>query len=141
MSGLDAETFEELATMVGIHAAGEVLMLAVARACGDNAGLWSQALSLGIPSQQQEWPTLSTLQKNYDNVFGTLEKDKTGGEQDNAEFRETCGGEAGANSAKVRKSVRSQRRKLGTAPAPKKRVADRAERDRLARSPDEPDVR
>ena len=107
MSGMDAESFEELATMLGIHAAGEVLMLAVARACGDNAGLWNQALSLGIPSQQQEWRTLSTLQKNYDNVCGTMEK----------------------------------RRKLGTAPAPKKRVADREERDRLARSPDEPDVR
>ena len=53
MAKMDAQTFEELATVLGTHAAGEVLLLAVARACGDNAGLWNQAHSIGIPWQRK----------------------------------------------------------------------------------------
>ena len=104
MARMDSQTFEELATMLGTRAAGEVLLLAVARACGHTASLWNQAHSVGIPWQRKKWTALSTLQEEYNGGVETLlpvllERGRTGGGQDNAEYRETCGGENGASSA------------------------------------------
>ena len=120
MARMDAQTFAELATMVGTRAAGEVLLLAVARACTGNAGLWNKAHSVGIPWQRKNWTALSTLQKQY-----------------NADMWEWCGGEDGASSAAC-ESPYAPRAGLGTAPAPKQRVADGEERDAaLSGSPKE----
>ena len=65
MARMDAQTFEELATMIGTRAAGEVLLLAVARACRHTASLWNQAHSVGIPWHRKNWTALSTLVQQY----------------------------------------------------------------------------
>ena len=65
MARMDAQTFEELATVLGTRAAGEVLLLAVARACKHTPSLWNQAHSVGIPWQRKNWTALSTLVKQY----------------------------------------------------------------------------
>ena len=62
---MDAQSFEKLANVLGTHAAGEVLLLAVARACGDNASLWNKARSAGIPWQRKNWTALSKVQEQY----------------------------------------------------------------------------
>ena len=68
---MDAQTFEELATMLGTRAAGEVLLLAVARACKHTPSLWNQAHSVGIPWQRKKWTALSTLIKQYNSGVET----------------------------------------------------------------------
>ena len=65
MAKMDVQRFDRLATMLGTHAAGEVLLLAVARTCGDNASLWNKARLAGIPWQRKNWTALSKLQKQY----------------------------------------------------------------------------
>ena len=90
MARMDAQTFEELATVLGTRAAGEVLLLAVARACGDNAGLWNKAHSVGIPWQRKNWTALSTLKKQYNGGVETelpalLERERTGGGENDAD--------------------------------------------------------
>ena len=52
---MDVQSFENLARLLGAHAAGEVLLLAVARACEGNASLWAEARSAGIPWQRKNW--------------------------------------------------------------------------------------
>ena len=52
MAKMDAQSFEHLANVLGTHAA-EVLLLAVARTCGDNASLWNKARLTGIPWQRK----------------------------------------------------------------------------------------
>ena len=53
MAKIGAQNFEHLAEKLGINAAGEVLLLAVARTCGDNASLWDKARRAGIPWQHK----------------------------------------------------------------------------------------
>ena len=60
LAKMDAQSFEKLANVLGTHAAGEVLLLAIARACGDNVGLWNKAHLVGIPWQRKNWTALST---------------------------------------------------------------------------------
>ena len=64
MAKMDVQSFENLARLLGTQAAGEVL-LAVAKACGDNVRLWNTARSAGIPWQQKSWTALSKLQEQY----------------------------------------------------------------------------
>ena len=133
MARMDAQTFEELATVLGTRAAGEVLLLAVARACGGNAGLWNKAHSVGIPWQRKKWTALSTLQEHYNGGVETLlpallERERTGGGEDNADTWEWCGGKDGARSSGSIIPY-APRAGLGTAPAPKRRLADDEERD------------
>ena len=68
---MDAQSFEHLACVLGTHAAGEVLLLAVSRSCGDNANLWKKARSAGIPWQRENWTALSKLQKQYNRAVET----------------------------------------------------------------------
>ena len=88
MAKIDAQSFEFLANRLGIRAAGEVLLLALARVCGDNADLWNQARLLGIPWQSKNWTALSKLQKQYNGGVETeplpalLECEKTAPEDD-----------------------------------------------------------
>ena len=70
MAKMDVQLFEHLACVLGTHAAGEVLLLAVARACGDNSSLWNKACSLGIPWQRKNWTALSKLQMQYNSHTG-----------------------------------------------------------------------
>ena len=65
MAKMDAHVFAKLATVLGTHGAGEVLLLAVARACGGDASLWDKARSVGIPWQRKNWPALSKVQEQY----------------------------------------------------------------------------
>ena len=128
MARMDAETFEELATVLGAHAAGEVLLLAVARVCGDNAGLWNKSHSIGIPWQRKKWTALSTLKKQYnDGVESALpaleESEKTGSGEDNADMWEWYGGADGVSSARSIIPY-APRAELDTAPAPKRRLDD-----------------
>ena len=88
MAKVDAQTFEHLANVLGTHAAGEVLLLAVARACGDNADLWNKARLVGILWQRKNWTALSKLQRQYNGGVETeplpslLESEKTAPEDD-----------------------------------------------------------
>ena len=92
MAQMDAQSFQQLANVLGTHAAGEVLLLAVARACGENASLWNKARLVGIPWQRKTWTALSTLQNQYN---GGVE---TGVWEDNAEGGETLVAEHGASA-------------------------------------------
>ena len=65
MAKIEVQTFEILANVIGIRAAGEMLLLALARGCGDNADLWNKARLLGIPWQRKNWTALSKLQRQY----------------------------------------------------------------------------
>ena len=56
---------EALANKIGVGGAGEVVLLAVARKCGDNPLLWSEARLLGIPWLQKRWSSLSQLEQDY----------------------------------------------------------------------------
>ena len=62
---MDVQVFEHLASLIGTHAAGEVLLLAVARTCGDKDSLWKKACSAGIPWQRKKWTALSNLENQY----------------------------------------------------------------------------
>ena len=53
MAKIDVQTFDKWVTALGAHAAGEVLLLAVTRVCGDDSGLWTRARALGIPWQHE----------------------------------------------------------------------------------------
>ena len=132
MAKMDAQSFDKWAAVLGTHAAGEVLMLAVARACGDDAGLWHKAHSVGIPWRQKTWTALSRLQERYNGGVKTelralLERERTGGGEDDAEFWDPCGGEDGASPAACAGPY-APKAGLGTAPAPKQHVADNEER-------------
>ena len=48
-------------------AAFEVLLLAIARKCGDEVEEWERAGALGIPLQRKRWSSLTSLQ-SYDNA-------------------------------------------------------------------------
>ena len=72
MAKIDVQNFEHLAEKLGINAAGEVLLLAVARTCGDNASLWGKARSAGIPWQHKNWTSLSKLQQQYNGAVEIL---------------------------------------------------------------------
>ena len=67
-SGMQRDEFEQLADKLGLGAAGEVLLLAVARKCGDKREEWSKARALGIPWQQKRWSWLSKLQSSYNDA-------------------------------------------------------------------------
>ena len=88
MANIETQSFEFLAKVIGTHAAGEVLLLAVARACGDNADLWNKARRVGIPWQRKNWTALSKLQRQYNGGVETeplpalLESEKTAPEDD-----------------------------------------------------------
>ena len=88
MAKMDALSFERLAKLLGAQAAGEVLLLAVARVCGDNVNLWNKARLAGIPWQRKNWTALSKLQKQYNGGVETeplpalLESEKTAPEDD-----------------------------------------------------------
>ena len=43
-------------------AAAEILLLTIAKTCGENRRLWQSAEELGIPWQQKTWCALSELQ-------------------------------------------------------------------------------
>ena len=97
MTKVDAQDFERLAKAIGAHAAGEVLLLAVAQACGDNASLWNKARSVGIPWQHKNWTALSKLQKQYNGGVETeplpalLESEMTAPEDDNGPYAPIAG--------------------------------------------------
>ena len=61
----DVQSFENLARLLGACAVGEVLLLAVARACEGNASLWDEARLAGIPWQHKNWTALKELQSQY----------------------------------------------------------------------------
>ena len=88
MAKIDAQIFEFLANALGVHAAGEVLLLALARACGNNADLWRKARLVGLPWPRKNWTALSKLQKQYNGGVETeplpalLESEKTAPEDD-----------------------------------------------------------
>ena len=65
MAKMDAQSFEHFANVLGTHAAGEVLLLAVAEVCGDDNKLWGKARSIGIPWQRKNWTALTKLQMQY----------------------------------------------------------------------------
>ena len=58
MTNMDVQSFEQLARLLGVQAAGEALLLAVARTCGGDASLWNKARSAGIPLQRKNWAAL-----------------------------------------------------------------------------------
>ena len=104
MANMDAQSFDNLANVFGTHAAGEVLLLAVARVCGDNVNLWNNARSVGIPWRRKNWSALTKLQKQYNDGVDTAlpalpEHEKTSGWEDNAEEGETMAGGEGASAA------------------------------------------
>ena len=72
MVKIGAQNFEHLAEKLGINVVGEVLLLAVARTCGDNASLWDKARSAGIPWQHKNWASLSKLQQQYNGAVEIL---------------------------------------------------------------------
>ena len=71
MAKIEVQTFEILANRLGIRAAAEMLLLIIARGCGENADLWNQARLLGIPWQSKNWTALSKLQKQYNRAVET----------------------------------------------------------------------
>ena len=72
MAEVEVESFEQLACNVGTRVAGEVLLLAVARACEGNASLWDEARSAGIPWQRKNWTALSKVQEQYTGAVEAL---------------------------------------------------------------------
>ena len=100
---MDAQSFEHLACVLGTHVVGEVLLLAVARTCGDNASLWNKARSAGIPWQRKNWTALSKLQKQYNRAVETallplLESQETVLRADRAEESKSLVGGDGSSS-------------------------------------------
>ena len=60
---ISVEEHEELAQKLGVGAAGEVLLLVIAKQCGTDPRKWQQARDLGIPWQAKSWTSLTGLQK------------------------------------------------------------------------------
>ncbi len=60
-----SETFEELASQLGLSGACEMLLLAVAHYCDREPKCWQKARSLGIPWRQKRWSSLKELQDLY----------------------------------------------------------------------------
>ena len=71
MAKLDLQTFEHLARLFGTQVVGEVLLLAVARKCGDDVSIWNQAHLVGIPWQRKNRAALSPLQQQYNSTVET----------------------------------------------------------------------
>ena len=66
----DLDEYENLARKIGSHAAAEVVLLAVARQCKQDAGKWKRARNLGIPWLRKNWSALSRLQASYNEAVG-----------------------------------------------------------------------
>ena len=63
--GMTPAQFEEIVNHIGVHAAGEVVILSCAYLCGSNSEKWSEVRALGIPWQLKNWNGLSALQASY----------------------------------------------------------------------------
>ena len=62
---MSVDEFDSLTNRIGWGAAFEVLLLAIARKCGDQVEKWERAGALGIPWQKQRWSSLTSLQSSY----------------------------------------------------------------------------
>ena len=107
MAEMDVQSFDNLARLLGAQAAGDVLLLAVATACGDNVRLWNTARSAGIPWQRKSWTALSKLKEHYNRAVETarpplLESEETVLWADRAEESESLvGGDAASSVARL----------------------------------------
>ena len=63
--GMTPAQFEEIVNHIGVHAAGEVVILSCAYLRGPNSEKWSEVRALGIPWQLKNWNGLSALQASY----------------------------------------------------------------------------
>ena len=68
IANTDEHTFESWVDFWGAHIAGEMLLLAVARVCKNDATLWSTAKASGIPWQRKTWSGLLQLQDQYNDA-------------------------------------------------------------------------
>ena len=62
---MSVDEFDSLTNRIGWGAAFEVLLLAIARKCGDKVEKWERAGALGIPWQKKRWSFLTSLQSSY----------------------------------------------------------------------------
>ena len=62
---MSVDEFESLTRQIGWRAAGEVLLLAIDRKCGDNSEKWRRASALGTPWLQKRWRSVSRLRSSY----------------------------------------------------------------------------
>ena len=68
MAKMDVQSFELLARLLGAQDVGEVLLLAVAPACGSDASLLIKARGVGIPWLRKNWTALPKLQEQYNHA-------------------------------------------------------------------------
>ena len=65
---MSVDEFDSLTNRIGWRAAFEVLLLAIARKCGDKVEKWERAGALGIPWQKKRWSSLTSLQSSYNDA-------------------------------------------------------------------------
>ena len=65
---MSVDEFDSLTNRIGWGAAFEVLLLAIARKCGDEVEEWERAGVLGIPWQRKRWSSLASLQSSYNDA-------------------------------------------------------------------------
>ena len=70
---MDLKQHQVLADRLGPLPAGELLLLAVARKCGQDKHLWQRARDLGIPWQHKHWSGLSKLEKTFNHGVTRLD--------------------------------------------------------------------
>ena len=66
---MNAREHDNLAASIGSRAAGEVLLLAAARACGQSPQKWRQAQACGIPWQVKNFTSLKVLMVAYNDAI------------------------------------------------------------------------
>ena len=65
---MSSDEFNSLETKISWGAVFEVLLLAIARECGDEVEKWERAGALGIPWQRKRWSSLTSLQSSYNDA-------------------------------------------------------------------------
>ena len=112
LAEIGVQHFEALTEKLGINAAGEALLLAVARTCGDTASLWDKARRAGIPWQRKNWTALKELQNQYSDAVENL-----------------VGGDDTSAAPNVKPKRKASRPAQGSAAAPAHRRSDIDEQD------------
>ena len=68
MIGYPEHSFNTLVDQMGLHAAGEVVLLMLTRRLRSSPHEWPHALQLGIPDSPKSWRGITALQRSYNDA-------------------------------------------------------------------------